>query len=58
MISKSSSKTFKMKAFAVLAALLSVATAANPLLASRAVTCDCDISKCPTSGDAVILTKS
>ncbi|KAF2109286.1 hypothetical protein BDV96DRAFT_692092 [Lophiotrema nucula] len=41
-----------MKAFTVLAALLSVAAATNPLLASRAVTCACDVSKCPTSGDA------
>lgn len=40
-----------MKAFAILASLLSVAAAVNPLLHRDA--CACDISKCPASGDKV-----
>ncbi|KAH3910858.1 hypothetical protein HBH56_137270 [Parastagonospora nodorum] len=39
-----------MKAFTILAALLTVVAATNPF-AARA-DCSCDISKCPTSGPA------
>lgn len=42
-----------MKASFIIAALVSLAAAANPL-AARA-DCSCDISKCPTSGAAVRL---
>jgi hypothetical protein len=40
-----------MKGFTILAALLTVVAATNPL-AARAE-CACDTSKCPTSGPAV-----
>jgi hypothetical protein len=41
-----------MKAFAILATLLSVAAATSPLF-QREASCECDVSKCPASGDKV-----